>query len=348
MYTVQAKTIVKGGKVVLFSVEEFKNKVVKNNNCFICGVDKNVKIFNEEHILPKWLLKEYNLYNQQIVLTNTAHLKYGQYKISCCKSCNSELGKVIEEPISRLWKLPYKDFCNILANSNENLFALFKWLSLIYFKTYFKDSSLNWHLDKRKEKRKISDNLEWSEMHHLHCIIRSHFTKAIVNSNVIGSIFIFPAIEHQSIEPFDFVDSLHGKGIMIRMNQICVMAILNDSCGTFSIAKDFVKKINGPLTPLQLRDMFSHLIYINMHLAERPTYYSEFKNNNYFIEAKIPKKVSLSNETITRGNILFNLCKDMFKKEKDEEIILSQINDGGRQFLFNEKGKFFNHLKDLT
>jgi len=73
----------KEGKILFYSLEDFKGQIVEGNDCFICGVSRGVKEFNDEHILPEWLLRRYNLYNNKIFLPNGASVKYGKYKIPC-------------------------------------------------------------------------------------------------------------------------------------------------------------------------------------------------------------------------------------------------------------------------
>lgn len=53
------------GKILHFSIKDFEEKIVKSNNCFICGQSPDDKIFNDEHIIPKWILRKFDLYNQK-------------------------------------------------------------------------------------------------------------------------------------------------------------------------------------------------------------------------------------------------------------------------------------------
>ena len=44
------------GKVIFFSTERFVKDICLGDFCFICGADPSEKQFNNEHILPRWLL----------------------------------------------------------------------------------------------------------------------------------------------------------------------------------------------------------------------------------------------------------------------------------------------------
>lgn len=341
----------KDGKILFYSFEDFYRRIVIGSDCFICGASQDSKKFNNEHILPDWLLTKYKLHNKTITLANAAQFQYGRYTVPCCEECNSDLGKNIEIPVSKLLKLSYSEICQAITTDQSNLHLLFKWLMLIFFKTHLKDTEFNWNLDPRKGTGKIGETYDWQDMHHIHCMIRKDYTNAIVDTNTIGSIFIVPAIQHTSIEPFDFTDNTDGKTIMIRLDEFCVICVLNDSCGTYSLFKDDIAKIKGALTPFQLREIFTHVVYINLNLKERPVYYSQFSENaEYHIKAKIPETAELVPEEerqITHGELLYHYCKDMIGPVENKKTILNEIKMGKRRYLLNDSGEFINHSKDL-
>lgn len=216
---------------------------------------------------------------------------------------------------------------------------------------HLKDTEFNWNLDPRKGSEKIGDSYDWYEMHHIHCMVRKYFTKAIADINTIGSIVIVPAIQHESIEPFDFTDNKDSKTIMMRLDEFCIICVLNDSCGVYSLILDDLFKIKGALTPFQLRELFTHMVYINLHLKERPTYYSQFlQKGEYHIKAKIPETAELIAEderVITHGELLFHYCKDLIGDIENKQEILNEIKSGKRRYLFNDKGEFLDYSKDL-
>lgn len=88
-----SKTVVQNGIIKLYSLNDFINEIVDGNCCFICGANPEEKTFNDEHVIPDWILRRYNLYGGNINLTNGTFLRYGQYKIPCCEECNSSLGR---------------------------------------------------------------------------------------------------------------------------------------------------------------------------------------------------------------------------------------------------------------
>jgi len=344
LQTKSKSILTQSGKIILYSTDDFYKRIVIENDCFICGAIKGSKTFNDEHILPNWLLNKYKLHSKSITLSNGAKFNYGNYTISCCAECNTDLGQQIEKPISELLKLSYSEICKAVTTDQKKIQLLFKWLLLIFFKTHLKDTEFRWNLDKRKSEEKISDGYQWEKMHHIHCMVRKSYTNAIVDSSTIGSIIILPAIQHSSIEPFDFTDNFNGKTIMLRLDEFCIICVLDDSCGAYSMFIKDLAKITGPCSPFQLREILSHMTYINLHLKERPSYYSSFSpNGKYYIKATVPKNVELIEEKdrqITFGEIMHYYIKDMIRKDVTTESVLNQIMAGKYTYLFDNNGNF--------
>ena len=101
------------------------------------------------------------------------------------------------------------------------------------------------------------------------------------------------------------------------------------------------------MTPFQLRELFTHMVYLNLNLNKRPKYYSYFKwDGSYYINAKLPRTIELIEEIkeISHGELLYYYCKDLFENLENKEAILSEIKQERRRFLFDEKGRFINVL----
>lgn len=204
------------GKVLFFGLERFKREIVEGGGCFICGCSPKEHVFNDEHVIPDWLLREFDLHNKQISLPNLAGLKYSQYKVPCCVRCNSLLGQSFEIPVSKLLKGGYEAVCEHMKKNGPWL--LYLWLSLVFFKTHLKDRSLRFALDKRKGTEKIAEIYDWNTMHHIHCVIRSIYTGIPLNQKIMGSFFLLPAKMASHIEPFDYIDLFFTKTIFLRFN----------------------------------------------------------------------------------------------------------------------------------
>ena len=344
-----SKTITnKRGEIILFGLQHFLDDIAKGDCCFICGAKPNSKEFNDEHIISDWILRKYNLHDKYITLPNGTKFKYSQYKVPCCKECNSELGKTYEEPISELLSKSYSEIIKEISKKPEITQFLFKWLSLIFIKTHLKDKTLLKERNKRIDAGFLSDNYYWEEMHHIHCIARSHYTKAKIENFVFGTLIIVPALYIENTDGFDYLDNEIGKAIMLKLGEFCIIAILNDSCAGFTLYNENISKIRGPLSPFQVRDIFAHLTFINLNIKERPIYYSRFSNSldEYQIKSTLPKYVELLDEKeriITSGELLRLFVEPMIGEIENKEQILKEIEENKRNYLFDNDGNFIKN-----
>ena len=62
------------GRVRYFSVERCITDICEGKCCFICGASPSTVPFNDEHILPKWVIKKFDLFKKNIGLTGALDL----------------------------------------------------------------------------------------------------------------------------------------------------------------------------------------------------------------------------------------------------------------------------------
>jgi len=346
---IPAKTITYNGKILLFSLEDFRERIVTGDCCFICGTPRSNKLFNDEHVIPDWILRKHKLHSKQIALPNGTSYYYSQYKVPCCVDCNRTLGEEYEKPIGKLLSSSYSDICASIVSDPTIVTLLFKWLNLIYFKVHLKSNSLIFSRDTRVNNGKIGDLFDWTEVHHIHCIARCHYTGAIIEPKVHGTILILPALFEETWGGYDYADSIYGRGILLQLGDFAIIAILNDACACASIAAEFLEKINGPLTKFQLREILAHLNYINLNSAERPVFFSEFSApSTYRISVRTPEYCNLVPENQRFGSVgefLRYYVEDLIPKFDGRDQVLAEIEDGKRNYLFDEHGKFIDNSR---
>lgn len=333
------------GKVLLFSVEDFYTLIVKGNHCFICGAPPTSKPFNDEHIIPDWILRRYNLYNKQMKLPNQTHINYGKYTVPCCRECNSELGDKVEKPISELLKKSYEEINHEIEKDFTIIYDLFRWMCLMYLKTHLKDTRLRMERDHRIDAGMIGDYHAWEGLHHIHCVARSYHTQAKIDYRVYGTMFFVPAFSIHDEVKFDYLDSHDGKTMLIQLDDFCMITVLDDSCAGYSLYMPQLEKITGPLTSYQSREIVSHLHYINTHLKNRPKFYSNFSSDGYEIKVEVPNELELlepsETEAPTLGQVLHFYVRDMVPlNTPNRDQVLEEIKSGKRGYLFNQNGEF--------
>ncbi len=209
------------GKIIYFSCERFVRDICHGDCCFICGINPSVAEFNNEHILPNWLLKEYKLHERQLTLPNKTGFKYSQYTIPCCKNCNDMMGKLIEEPIRNL-VVQGSEKVNSYLRENKiyTRMLITTWMALIFIKTHLKDNSLRFNRDKREPDTRISGNYTWEDLHHLHCIGRSFYTGCEISPDVLGSFCVLPVSHEQTTERFDWIDLTYSQTMFLRLGDM--------------------------------------------------------------------------------------------------------------------------------
>lgn len=330
------------GKVLYFSIERFIQEICEGDCCFICGASPETKSFNDEHILPQWLLGRYGLHARSITLPNFTQYTYGQYVVPCCEECNSRLGREIEEPVRELIENGYDAIVQHLAENGPWLF--FVWQSLVFIKTHLKDKSLRLHLDRRKGAGMISDFYEWERFHHIHCVARSLYTKARLTPEVLGTFLVVPAQVDDRFEKFDYGDLYASASTYLRLDNICLISVLDDSNAGFSYHYNLIQKLKGPLSPIQIRELFAHLSFVNLKLKERPVFASVIDpNNGYEIIGARPPELILDDTTSEEfGQMLYSCVHQYLNPmpSQSKEDLHDQVYKGEVTFLFDSDGNF--------
>ncbi|KYG73114.1 hypothetical protein [Roseivirga echinicomitans] len=344
------KTIISiDGRILFFELNHFLRDIVKGDCCFICGASPKDKQFNDEHVIPDWLLKRFKLHDKKIILHNQTKIQYSKYKVPCCVDCNSELGKQFEKPIQQLFSKPYNEMAKEIKEQPEKIELVYRWLCLIYFKTHLKDTLLRASLDKRGLNQFIGDAYTWEDFHHVHCLIRSHYTGARLEPEVYGSVYVNRIVELEGIEKFDYIDNPWTKGVMLRIGDFAIACMIDDSTASASLYHQALNKITGALTIYQFYEVFANFNFLKLHLKQHTIYQSEINRKvGYRIIANRPERIELlpaEERAGTHGDFLHLYVKRTLPNMDDREKILKEIEEGKRSFLWNENGEF-NEYKD--
>lgn len=114
-----------------FSRSALRALAMDLNRCFVCGKTKSEAPFNDEHVVPDWVLRRFALHSRRLTLPNGRRIMYGRYTLRCCVGCNSLLGTKIEVPMSRLLSGTFEEVARKLEEAEPTL--LYRWLcSTVY------------------------------------------------------------------------------------------------------------------------------------------------------------------------------------------------------------------------
>ena len=333
------------GKVLFFSTTRFVNDICLGRCCFICGAEPGSKIFNDEHVIPEWVLRKFDLFNRTITLPNGMTVKYSRFKVPCCQDCNSLMGRQIEERISKVVNGDPDAITKHIADGDALEF--FVWLGLIFLKVHLKDREFRIHCDLRKPNDKIGDLYNWDELHHLHCVARCFMNGATIDKEVFGSLGVFAAKTVGSRDEFDYGDVVAAQTVLLRLGNVVLVATFNDACGALQGAMPQLERIEGPLSEIQAREVMVDFAFMNLSLLERPRFYTEIDlmNETLLERATVPKQVELGElDYRVRGRLLRSslgaYLKQIRAAGKTQEEIEQAIDDGLFAFLFDDSGKF--------
>lgn len=330
------------GKILFFGFEQFVDEIFNGDNCFICGAKPSDKLFNDEHVIPKWLLRHCGLFNQNIILPNKVKLRYDKYVLPCCKDCNSFYGEKLEEKVRPILTAPYAEIKPLL--NEENVKLLYIWFTFVVFKTHLKDTLLQLHLDRRKGKEKISSKYQFEWLYHMHILVRTLYTGAEINSDSIGTFTILEADEGDLTNPFDYRDINGINTGLIRIGDKALLCAIDDAFLSARFLHNHLKAVQGhALSPLQLREMLAHLTYIKKSLVEQPIFKSkfDFDNNTIEIIASKPTNVALVEyEYEDYGSILYLCTFDLLDQINNIKDIHSKVRSGKISFTVGEDYQF--------
>lgn len=334
-------------RILHYDFDDFVECVVRGDDCFICGAENGTKPFNNEHVIPKWIMKQYCKQHDFVILPNGTTIKNVNYTVGCCQDCNSELSEIFEKPISELIKKGYDFVSNSLAKDETLYIKLFHWVCLLFFKTHLKDSYLEAERDRRSASGSIADTYCWHPLYHIHAIIRKHHTGATLTGDIQGTILVFEALDEGPNEQFDYLDNLNSQIVMIKVGQVVILAVLNDSRFCLAGYETFLNRINGALNTVQIRELFARLRYLNDNIKKRPKFYALFKNNEFIIGAKVPKKIEFFSGEKEKSSLFkfmhFYIGELVPPDLPNREQYLKNLEEGKAQFIFDENYNFFQH-----
>jgi hypothetical protein len=335
------------GKVLHFSYARFKRDIIDGNCCFICGLapDSGVQ-FNDEHVVPDWIVRRFGLTGRTLHLPNEVEFKYDRYTIPCCAPCNTLLSETYEKPLSRLVA---KGRDAVYAHvMKDGPFELFTWLALVFLKTHLKDRHLRFHLDRRKPEFRIAELHDWDALHHIHCVIRAFYSGCAIDSRVFGSTFLLPVRRMaMSDELFDYGDFTHGCAAFVRFDDFAFVAVFNDCCGAWNALEDILKNVNGAVNGIQLREIAARLSAANLQMRSRPQFLTSLDPvaNKLFITVKVPHQREMEpydRELI--GQTIYYAVKRQTANLRapglDSESLAAEIKTGRWTFLYDEDGSF--------
>lgn len=233
------------------------------NACFLCGASES-ELITEEHVFPKWLQREFDLWNQTIQLLNGTSLRYRDLRVPCCRECNEVHLSAIENLVSRAVRAGYESSAQI----EERVWYL--WVSKLFYGVLRKELSLR--LDREdRDSGTILDQKTLEAFEHMHLFLQGVRGKHQFSGPVPYTVLVCNL--HDVGSPYDLRDDLIRFTAAIKLRCVGVIVSFNDGGLIRETYAEYVRQVAGrKLHPVQFWELYAKISY-QVHLRKRPISY---------------------------------------------------------------------------
>lgn len=226
------------------------------DRCFLCGATLDETNRTNEHVFPRWLLEEFDLWDQRITLLNQTSIPYRQLVIPCCSSCNGQVLRPIEDQVLAGYRAGHE----ALAALDRT--TLFLWLAKIFYGLLFREMFLPF--DRADHSRGPIVPAELVARYTMHHLLLQAARGLVEWSDFPASIYAFRCQQSQDKRRnFDFGDNPPTMALGIRMGHTALFALLQDF-GALQDSLTLVKfevAAQLELHPWQFREVLANGIY---------------------------------------------------------------------------------------
>lgn len=326
-------------------IDSIHKATLSKDRCFLCGIKLDSNNRTVEHVIPRWIQRKFNLWDEKITLLNGSCINYRNLTIPCCKNCNNNhLNRKIETKVRRA----VDEGINSLKALDKNL--VFLWLNKISYALLYKELYLNRN-QKSRSCRKIYTKKDMLKRN-----VQFIMTQAIrYPTEFIGSpfsLFIFELHSDFSVG-FDYRDDINCSCVLLKLNNIGIIANISDNGLMYEFDKE-TKAIgrfqNEILHPIQFYELYAKLFAKSYTIKKVPLYtifYSGSDNKEMHIICQ-PRRGNIFSDGFTDVyTYIFSVLIEKFGWHYDD---IRKDNDRFITFVENEDGSFrsFDQLIEYT
>lgn len=226
----------------------FADNDFSEGKCFLCGAQAD----SLEHVFPKWLLKEFGLWDSCVGLLNGTDMPYRQLVIPCCRSCNSTSLSSVENRVrAALSQGPE-------ATANLERMTLFVWCLKIFYGLVYRECLLP--LNRRSPADGtivIPEEMEaYRILHFLLQSTRLPVRCVQAHSDIPGSLFVFRIAEPSNPSlRFDYQDDVVHMLLSLRVGNVGVLAGFDMGALNFECSPFLDRYQNELLHPIQFGEL---------------------------------------------------------------------------------------------
>lgn len=336
MGTLTKNVYLPDGRPLYLTIDDFVEKIATGEACFVCSrAPKDGERFTKEHILPAWLLRQFDFVRPEsrdrITLGNGRKINHPKYTVPCCTQCNALMGAEIEQSVRYLFQNSFLDFNVALSEQPGVLERLYCWLALILFKSIYKDKTSPSFDKAGRYSGAMDKNRDWSNFHHLNTTCRAFYPEITIRAQALGSILVFEMCEEGKGTEFAYSTFVEQQGIFLKVNKIGIIAFFDDAGFSKSIfGMNFSKpELVPPWYLTEALEVFGHLTVINEFLEFRPSFgtWVDSERTRAELYADVPRVMRAyfdqeNDEHLTfRGRVLDRIFRDYPIAASDREVL---------------------------
>lgn len=229
----------------------------------------------EEHVIPRWMQRDFSLMNQKLTLVNGSKIPYKHLKLPCCSNCNNvHLGRM-EESFQRYiykdWK-PVEEVPDLL---------IMQWCAKVLFSILYKEHSLPIRRDDPSGPRIWGNEVVdiYSDLSLFLQSLRYETQFNCVATALPASVFKFDIVWSRLIpmdEHFDIVGIANGRGLAVRIKSRGYIVVFDGGLQQQFPDDDVARTFGQSLDPLQFREVVSYVFDRAARCRVRHSYMSLF------------------------------------------------------------------------
>lgn len=272
---------------VRMMTEAMRPKDVRTH-CPLCGRSFARFQKNEEHIFPRWLQREYHLWNEKLGIPNFIGKRYKSVKIDICERCNNRTFGALEGRLAPLLTadMPYE------AARDVSDLDLASWLGKIFWLLIRKSHST---IDFRTRDDAVPDTIIPEEFFQ-GTLYLGMFMRAIAMRKGMVSCFegdpplslfygqsfsLYRAridVRDKNHQQFDFIDSPTGLGVAIRLKNLGLICVFDGGLHREFRSHRFQYIDEQVMHPVQFGETVAHVFHDSTVLDERALGFTPFWN----------------------------------------------------------------------
>jgi hypothetical protein len=241
-----------------------------HSHCFLCGRDLATTDRCDEHVVPRWVLRDFRLYGQSLALPNGTSIEYARLTIPCCRECNSLWLHKLENVVARAVRAGPEQ----VQALDPAILAL--WMTKIHYGLAFKDLSL------AADRANPADGSVLNEralehLFELHWILQlARDELEIVGDECPASVFVLETLDptHEQLR-FDYRDLLLSPFLSIRLGRVGLIGCLMDWGAVAQLEPELLSEVRQQrLHPTQFAEVAALCAHWRARLNRTPKYMS--------------------------------------------------------------------------